>query len=47
MTPGVRVEYVVSAIFESCILTARECWNRFHRAECLWIRLLSRELGGK
>ncbi len=47
MTPGVRVEYEVSAIFERSILTARKCGNRFHRAECPWIRLVSRELGGK
>jgi len=47
MTPSVRVEYEVSAIFESSILTARKGGNRFHRAECPWIRLVSRELGGK
>jgi hypothetical protein len=47
MTPGVRVEYEVPAIFVRSILTARKCGNRYHREECPWIRLGSRELDGK
>jgi|GEM_PF-3505786 len=32
MTPGVRVEYEVSEIFERSMHTAGKCGTRFHRA---------------